>query len=110
MSHLKVRPTKPLTNSDYVLRGGAGSMPLRWPEVTRTGRSDFAIATARKNSREIMNMRTRRLCWLDVCRLGALLIFVASAAVLPAQTPNTGEPEQAGPYGSLLIRDVTVID
>src|SRR5580704_19104032 len=58
-----------------------------------------------------MNMRTRWSCALRAFRLGALLYFVMGAGQMAAaQTQSGGEPEQAGPYGSLLIRDVTVID
>ena len=48
---------------------------------------------------------------MDVYRVIALMCIVMGAAqVASAQTPSASEPEQAGPYGSLLIRDVTVID
>jgi cytosine/adenosine deaminase-related metal-dependent hydrolase len=50
--------------------------------------------------------------WLEVRTAVALvcLAMLAAAQIVPAQTQSGGEPEQAGPYGSLVIRDVTVID
>jgi cytosine/adenosine deaminase-related metal-dependent hydrolase len=39
-----------------------------------------------------------------------VLCLLASARPSLAQSPKAGEPEQSGPYGSLLIRNVTVID
>src|SRR6202012_5723729 len=56
-------------------------------------------------------MKMRLLWALDAIRFGALFCFVIGAAQMAvAQTQSGTEPEQAGPYGSLLIRDVTVID
>src|ERR1700685_625332 len=58
-----------------------------------------------------MNMQMRWSCALRAFRLGALLCFVMGAAqIATAQTQSGGGAEEAGPYGSPLIRDVTVID
>src|SRR5262245_62043321 len=51
--------------------------------------------------------------WSGLIRAAMPLILTASAAMFPAglaQARQSNEPEQAGPYGSLLIKDVTVID
>src|ERR1700723_163724 len=57
-----------------------------------------------------MNMRMARSCWLQVCGVGALCLVMLAGQNTAAQTQSGGDAEQAGPYGSLLIRDVTVID
>ena len=44
-------------------------------------------------------------------RLTAAALFILlMAGSLSAQAPQKNEPEQAGPYGSLVIRGVTIID
>ena len=59
-----------------------------------------------------MNVRVRWSWALNALRLGALICFgIGATRVATAQAQNGGaEPEQAGPYGSMVIRDVTVID
>ncbi|HWY43655.1 MAG TPA: amidohydrolase family protein [Candidatus Sulfotelmatobacter sp.] len=42
--------------------------------------------------------------------IAAALFILLMAGSLSAQAPQKNEPEQAGPYGSLVIRGVTIID
>jgi cytosine/adenosine deaminase-related metal-dependent hydrolase len=56
-----------------------------------------------------VKMREMRMELIGALRAAFLLCLLASAGPILAQEAK-GQPEQAGPYSSLLIRDVTVID
>jgi cytosine/adenosine deaminase-related metal-dependent hydrolase len=60
----------------------------------------------------MMPVKKMSIAWSGAIRVAALvsLLICATGGGILAQTPAANEPEQAGPYGSMLIRDVTVID
>jgi cytosine/adenosine deaminase-related metal-dependent hydrolase len=48
--------------------------------------------------------------WIGAIRIAALVGLLACGSASSMHAQATNESEQAGPYGSMLIRDVTVID
>jgi cytosine/adenosine deaminase-related metal-dependent hydrolase len=55
-------------------------------------------------------MRKTRIATSCSAIAAAMLCLAGCAGMVAAQEAKGGEPEQSGPYNSLLIRDVTVID
>src|SRR6202790_3643913 len=57
-----------------------------------------------------MRMSKKKRVLHGLIHAALLLSLFALARSAAAQRPGAGEPEQAGPYNSLVIRNVTVID